>query len=182
MTDLALDPLAILSRGAGGGVPVEEFGPVWTSARVRLSRAGWQAATLEPFLDLAVPYTSTSSGRLSDDAVSVALAARPGAAGLRILELGAGSGIFARLFLDALRLRAPDVYRQSSYLVTDGSASVLGAQQAQGVLQDHSGIVSQQVLDSGGDWALPGRFDVILCTYLLDSLPFDLLALCDDQV
>lgn len=182
MTASVANPLAILARGAGRGLPVEDFGPIWTSARLRLSRAGWQAATLQPFLDLAVPYTSTSSGRLSDDAVGIALASRPDAAGFRILELGAGSGVFARLFLDALRLRAPDVYRNSRYLVTDGSASILDAQRAQGVLDDHAGIVEQQVLDSGGDWTVPGAFDVILTTYMLDSLAFDLLALCDGQV
>ena len=182
MPDLSDDPRAILARGAGRGITVEEFGPVWTSARLRLSRAGWQAATLEPFLDLAVPYTSTSSGRLSDDAARIALAARPGAPGLRILELGAGSGIFARLFLNALQRRAPDVYARSHYVVTDGSPSILDAQRAQGVLDGHAAIVSHQVLDSGSDWTAPGPFDVVLCSYLLDSLAFDLLAICDTQV
>ncbi len=179
---MAQDPQAVLARGVSRGIAVEEFGPVWTSARLRLSRAGWQAATLEPFLDLAVPYTSTSSGRLSDDAARIALAARPGAPGLRILELGAGSGIFARLFLNALQRRAPEVYARSHYVVTDGSPSILNALRAQGVLDDHAGIVSHQVLDSGSDWTAPGPFDVILCSYLLDSLAFDLLAVCDAQV
>lgn len=176
------DPVAVLAHGKTRGVAVEDFCPVWTSARLRLSRAGWQAADLQPFLNLAVPYTATSSGRLSEDAVSVALAAHPASQGLRVLELGAGSGVFARLFLGALRRRAPDVYRHARYLVTDGSASVLAAQAASGVLDDHAGVIETRVLNLDGSWPDIGPFDMILCTYLLDSLAFDLLAIRDQTV
>ena len=180
------DAKAILARGAERGVPLEEFGPVWGSARLRLSRASWQASTLEPFLSFTVPYASTSSGRLSEDAVTVALAALPDASGLRILELGAGSGIFARLFLDALQRLAPKVYCQSRYVVTDGSDSILAAQRAHGVFAQHEAMVEQRRLDIGKDWATEwpdiGSFDVILCSYVLDSLPFDFLAVNDTRV
>jgi tetratricopeptide (TPR) repeat protein len=173
------DAAAVLARGALRGVPVEPFGPVWSCARLKLSRAGWQGAGLEPFLTAAVPYASTSSGRLSEDAVDVVLAALPDRAGLRILELGAGSGVFARLFLDALHRRAPGVYAASHYLVTDGSDSVLAALQASGVLAAHAGRCATRRLDLGAGWPDLGRFDVILGSYVLDSLPFDLLALND---
>ena len=184
MTDpeAGADALAILRRGLSRGVPVEAFGPVWSSARLRLSRAGWQGATLEPFLNQAVPYASTSSGRLSEDAVAVALAALPGRDGLRILELGAGSGVFARLFLDALRGRAPAVYDRSTYVVTDGSPGILAAQEAAGVLAPHAGRVERRVLDLAAPWPDLGRFDLILGSYILDSLPFDFLALNDTRV
>ncbi len=181
--DAPAEPAAILARGAARGEALDDFGPVWATARLRLARAGWQAADLSPFLNLDVPYVATSSGRLSADAVAVALAARPGATGLRILELGAGSGVFARLFLMELRRAAPEVYAGSSYLVTDGSASVLAAQAASGVLADHEAVVTRRLLDlTGDDWPDAGGFDVILGTYVLDSLPFDLLTIRDQSV
>ncbi len=183
MPDHGPDPgagaAAILARGAARGNPVEEFGPVWSSARLRLSRASWQATDLQPFLNAAVPYVSTSSGRLSEDAVEVALAALPERPALHILELGAGSGVFARLFLDHLRRRAPAVYAESRYLVTDGSASILDAQHRSGIHQPHAERIERHRLDLSAPWPDLGKFDLILGTYILDSLPFDFLALND---
>lgn len=182
MPDTDAGPAEILRRGAFRGVPVEEFGPVWDTARLRLSRASWQVSTLEPFLNFQVPYVSTSSGRLSDDAVTIALAARPGCRSLRVLELGAGSGLFARLFLDALQRRAPEVYAHCHYVVTDGSASILAAQTQNQIHQHHHDKISQRQLDLAQDWPDMGPFDLILGTYILDSLPFDFLAVKDDKV
>jgi hypothetical protein len=62
---------------------------------------------------------------------------------------------------------------------------VLAAQRASGVLAGHEGVVDQRRLDLAGDatdWPDPGSFDVILATYVLDSLPFDLLTIRDDTV
>lgn len=171
---------AILADGAGRGTPVEEFVPIWDTARLRLGRASWGRAGLDPFLSYDVPYTGTSSGRLSGDAVEIVLAcARPGA-DLRILELGAGSGVFARLFLDRLRQAAPDVYNRTRYLVTDGSDTILAAQAAAGVLESHADRIERRVLDAGSDWADDTTTcDAVLGTYILDSLRFDLLAVND---
>ena len=177
MSDPSPGAAGILARGAKRGLAVEDFGPVWDGARLRLSRAGWLAAGLGPLLGMAVPYVSTSSGRLSADAVAAALAALPDRPGLRILELASGSGVFARLFLDALRREAPEVYARSTYVVTDGSEGILAAQAAHGILDTHPGRVERMRLDLTADWPDLGRFDVILATYALDSLPFDFLAL-----
>jgi len=172
----------ILARGARRGMALEPFGPIWTSAKLRLARASWGCADVNVFAQLDVPYTGTSSGRLSEDAVHVVLAAWRGDTPLRVMELGAGSGIFARLFLDALARIAPDVYRSAHYVVTDGSAALLAAQAREGVLDAHRDRVEWRRLDLTGDWGDLGAFDAILGTYILDSLPFDLLALRDDAV
>ncbi len=171
----------ILARGAARGLALEWFGPVWGTARLRLARASWGQSGLDPFLTSDVPYTGTSSGRLSGDAVEIFLTsvADAGKRPLRVLELGAGSGIFAKLFLDRLRDCAPDIYARTSYVVSDGSASVLAAQASHGVLAAHAGQVETRVLDVTGDWGALGPFDAILGTYILDSLPFDLLAVKD---
>jgi len=171
----------ILARGAWRGDVLEPFGPIWDSARLRLARASWASADLNVFAQLDVPYTGTSSGRLSEDAVHVVLASWQGTAPLHVLELGAGSGMFARLFLDALARIAPEVYATARYIVTDGSAALLEAQRREGVFAAHAGQVEARVLDITGDWGGIGAFDAILGTYILDSLPFDLLAVRDGE-
>lgn len=171
----------ILARGAGRGTVLEPFGPIWDSARLRLARASWARADVSVFAQLDVPYTGTSSGRLSEDAVHVVLAAWQGSAPLRVLELGAGSGIFARLFLDALARIAPEVYATTRYVVTDGSAALLEAQRREGVFAAHADRVEARVFDITGNWGGIGESDAILGTYILDSLPFDLLAIRDGE-
>lgn len=176
-------PAAILARGALRGTPVEDWGPVWHSARLRLARAAWAVSGLDPFLTFEVPYAATSSGRLSGDAVAVLLAARPGAQALRVLELGAGSGVFARTFLLALDRAAPDLAARCTYVVTDGSPAVLAAQAASGVLDGLPGRIERRVLDLSADWPADlGAFDAIIGTYVLDSLPFDHLVIRDAAV
>ena len=172
----------ILAGGAGRGVALEEFGPIWNSARLRLGRASWGTSGLEPFLTHAVPYTGTSSGRLSEDAVRVFLASAGQRDDYRVLELGAGSGVFAKLFLDHLRNLAPDVYHRTTYVVTDASQSMLAAQDAHALLDPHAARVERYVLDATCDIPPTGDFDAVLGTYVLDSLPFDLLAVKDGRV
>lgn len=169
----------ILAQGAARGIAVESFGQIWNTARLKFGRASWGHAGLEPFLTYDVPYTGTSSGRLSEDAVEVFLNSAPTDGSLRILELGAGSGIFAKLFLDRLLELAPDIYSRTTYLVTDGSETILAAQATHGVLDGHTDRVETCVLDAGSDDLGNSEFDAILGTYILDSLPFDLLAVKD---
>lgn len=154
---------------------------------MRIARSSWTNAGLETFLGLQVPYAATSSGRLSDDAVQLVVETLRGGKpdhDYRFLELGAGSGIFARLFLDRLAETAPDIYASCRYLVTDGNASMLESLRSHGVLDAHDGHVDMQVLDAGSAW--PDRFsrgfDGIFGTYLLDSLPVEILTVGADGV
>jgi len=107
------------------------------------------------------------------------LASVTGEGPLRVLELGSGSGVFAKLFLDNLRKRAPEVYARTLYIASDGWTSVLEARSAEGVLAAHGERIESRVIDAGGE--LGGPYDAVLGTYILDSLPFDLLAVCDEQ-
>ncbi len=177
--DGAQDPDQILATGAARGIPLEEFGLIWDSLRLRFGRASWGVSGLDPFLTYDVPYTGTSSGRLSEDAVQVFLASAAPDGPLQVLELGAGSGVFAKLFLDRLQKQAPKVYARTTYVVTDGSESVLSAQTAHGVLDAHAGLVERRVLNATAPSLEDGTYDAILGTYILDSLPFDLLAVKD---
>lgn len=171
----------ILARGAANGSALEDFGPVWNSARLKLAHASWAGSGLEPFLSSEVPYAGTSSGRLSEDAVDVFLATAASDGPLRILELGSGTGVFARLFLDRLRDIAPKVYARTVYVATDMSKSVLAEREEYAILDGHEGHVESRQLDAGRDWQEPGSIDAVFGTYILDSLPFDLLSVKDDQ-
>lgn len=172
-------PDEILAQGAARGFAIEPFKPVWDTARLRFGRASWKRAGLEPFLTNDVPYTGTSSGRLSEDAVLVFLATVNEPGPLKILELGAGSGVFAKLFLDRLKELAPTVYDRTTYVVSDGSETVLAAQAAHGVLDTHLDRIETRVLNVNVDPLGEAAYDAILGTYILDSLPFDLLAVND---
>ncbi|MEX0317577.1 MAG: SAM-dependent methyltransferase [Ruegeria sp.] len=174
-------PDKILARGAERGVAVEPFGPIWDSARLKFGRAAWSQSGLEPFLTYDVPYTGTSSGRLSEDAVDIFLSTASSAGPLRILELGAGSGVFAKLFLDRLLDLDPAVYARTTYVVSDGSETVLSAMSQHRILNAHLDRIETRVLDVVTDPLGEAEFDAILGTYILDSLPFDLLAVNDQQ-
>jgi len=183
--DAELTPADRLAAGAHAGQPVDGFGPIWNTALLQLARASWKTTGLEPFLQYQVPHTATSSGRLSEDALDVVLQAVSGRqipeGGYRFLELGSGSGLFAKLFLDRLKTLAPDIYANAQYYVTDGANSVLASQRDHGILDAHLDRVIQLELNAEAPFPddLKGSLDFVFATYLLDSLAFDILAIND---
>src|SRR6188768_1387907 len=111
---------------------VEEFRPVAESLEWRLSEQYWLTAGTRGFIDESVPYSSTSGGALSQDAAALLLAncqENPPDGPLVVLELCAGSGLFARLFLDAFRRLCAEggerFDEQLIYYVTDRSPSTV---------------------------------------------------------
>jgi len=126
---------------------------------------------------MEVPYGATSSGRLSDDAVQLLLETGPKAAPCRFLEIGAGSGLFAKLFLDMLKAQAPEIYRDCTYVLTDGNANMLTSLAEYGVLADHADHIETRVFDAGAPWPadFTSAFDGVFGSYILDSLPVDFL-------
>ncbi|HIP23033.1 MAG TPA: hypothetical protein EYG79_05490 [Rhodobacteraceae bacterium] len=173
-----LDPVAIIANGAQKGHPVESFQPIWDSAAMRIARSAWVDCGLEVFLQMDVPYGATSSGRLSDDAVQLLLETGPKDHPCRFLEIGSGSGIFAKLFLDALKAQVPEIYATCTYVVTDGSAKMLESQAEYGVLSEHADHIETVVFDAGAPWpdGFNAAFDGVFGSYILDSLPIDILS------
>ncbi|NOR60939.1 MAG: hypothetical protein GQ535_00400 [Rhodobacteraceae bacterium] len=165
-------PVAIIANGAQKGHPVESFQPIWDSAAMRIARSAWVDCGLEVFLQMDVPYGATSSGRLSDDAVQPLLETGQKDHPCRFLEIGSGSGIFAKLFLDALKAQAPEIYKSCTYVVTDGSAKMLESQAA------HADHIETMVFDAGAPWpdTFEATFDGVFGSYILDSLPIDILS------
>lgn len=175
-----LDPAKIAANGAFAGHPVEDFTPIWNCAALRIARSAWLNAGLEVFLRMDVPYGATSSGRLSDDAVQLLLEVPKRAPNhqYRFLEIGAGSGLFAKLFLDALAAQAPDIYRRCTYVVSDANAAMLESQARFGVLSAHAERIETRVFDASLNWPtdFTNRFDAVFGAYILDSLPVEILS------
>jgi len=97
------------------------------------------------------------------------------------LEVGGGSGLFAKLFLDELRLLSPALYENTTYLWTDGSPAMVQQTDAKGMFSDHSSRVRTRPLPVPGMAALAtdarDGFDLIIANYLLDNLPARVLRL-----
>lgn len=172
-----------LRSGPGEWVPLEEFGPLPRSLEWRLARRFWDLRGPKAFFGGEVPYAVINDGRLSADAarllVELRVGAKPGP--VRILEVGGGSGLFAKLFLEELRVLSPAIYEATTYVWTDASPTMLKQAEAEGAFGEHAGHVRTHLLPLPGMAALgelAGEgFDLVIANYLLDNLPATLLRL-----
>jgi len=166
---------------------LEDFRPISESLEWRLSDLYWRTAGVLPFATNEVPFVITNSGRLSESAAAVLFAncldAPPGQK-LVVLELGAGSGLFARYFLDAFRAicsqEGRDFYDRLLYVVSDRSSRTVEQWNERGLFADHSGHVLPGVCDAlrprefraaASDGAELQGARAVLCNYMLDVLP-----------
>jgi hypothetical protein len=107
---------------------IEEDLPLAESIEWRLSDAYWNSNGTAGFVKNEVPFTVTSSGTLSADAARLLFlncCEHEPTGHLEVLEFCAGTGLFARLFLDEFaRLcerEGKAFHRQLTYYVTDRS-------------------------------------------------------------
>jgi tetratricopeptide (TPR) repeat protein len=150
-----------------------------------LADAFWDHAGVIPFVRNDVPYLVNNSGRLSESAAALMIAAledmRPSLpARILMLELGAGSGLFARYFLDAFanqcRKSGSDLYQRLTYVVTDRFQRTVDGWRTEGLFAGHEAHVDLRVCDAS---ALDAFFrssgipapSVVFCNYVLDVLP-----------
>lgn len=167
--------------------------PLYESLEWQLSSLFWFESGLAPFLDNSVPYLINNSGRLSESAAVVLfenLLEIPPAAGdeIMVLELGAGSGLFARLFLDAFqqicRDRGEDFYERFTYVVTDRSPRTVENWRERRMFDAHARHVRASCLDAlepagafgaggrpAGSGSRPASTRAVFCNYVLDVLP-----------
>jgi SAM-dependent MidA family methyltransferase len=157
---------------------VEEFRPLAESLEWRLAGLYWRRAGALPFAENEVPFLINNSGRLSEAAARLVLAncleVRP-AGTIEVLELGAGSGLFALLFLNAFRALcqegAHDFYNRLRYVVTDVSPATVAQWQERRLFADHGQHVSLLVADANAELPAAGPLRAVFCNYLLDVLP-----------
>ncbi len=173
---------------------IEGFRPLGECLEWRLADAYWDRAGVIPFVRNDVPYLVNNTGRLSENAAALVFAALSEIrsslpANIIVLELGAGTGLCARYFLDAFaaecRKEDSDLYHRLTYVVSDRfELTVLGWQQ-DGLFAGHEEHVALRICDasSPSELSLPGGVSappsspalgapvVVFCNYLLDVLP-----------
>jgi tetratricopeptide (TPR) repeat protein len=163
---------------------VEEYQPMAKSLEWQLADLHWRREGVFAFIDSNVPYLVTSNGRIAADAAALLFASclEPGAPGGRIavLELGAGTGLFARYFLDEFRLlcerESRDFYERLAYYVTDGSPTTVEQWREREIFRDHTGHVFPRACDANAPMAMgAGPLRAAFCNYVLDVLPSAIL-------
>jgi tetratricopeptide (TPR) repeat protein len=108
---------------------VQDYTPLVDSLESKLAEIYWKTVGVQAFAGNEVPFLITNDGRLSEDAATVFLAncleSRAPESRIRVLELGSGTGLFARYFLDAFKEichgAGHDFYDRLTYYVSDGS-------------------------------------------------------------
>jgi tetratricopeptide (TPR) repeat protein len=187
----------VLLRGELAGVLLQDSATISTSIPWLRSQRYWANAGVDVFTSGAVPYAVTNNGEQSRKAVEMYLASLRAAeqSGCReatsyVLELGTGSGLFAKLFLDQLRVASKRDYERTTYIVADYSTGLLEDTRKTGVFAAHEDRVRRVHLPTR-DWraalatALPeavGAIRAIHGNYLLDSLPFTILSCFEDRL
>jgi tetratricopeptide (TPR) repeat protein len=181
------DPVATMRNVSTGTVVLQEYRPLHEALEWRISELYWTRQGVQPFSASEVPFVVTSSGRLSEHAAAIlfasCLASAPDAH-FAVLELGAGTGLFARYFLDAFRgiceQEARDFYSRLTYVVSDRSMRSVQDWMERGLFDDHEGHIVLATGDATDPRALaptssgvrvPDRFRAIFCNYVLDVLP-----------
>ena len=89
--------------------------------------------------------------------------------GMRILEVGCGTGIFGREFLRAVKETEPEIYRLLKYTFFDLSPVL--AQSQKEINREHKKIVSFQAGDAYTHPFEEGAFDLIIANEMIADLP-----------
>ena len=196
MSGAARSPTEVLAGVRVQPTEIEGLRPLTESLEWRLAAAYWDRAGVAAFVSGDVPYVVNNSGRLSENAAVLLFASlrdAPASSGpIAVLEVGAGTALFARYFLDAFRTvceqEQRDFYQRLTFVVSDHSARTVGAWAEQALFAGHephvvtiAGDASQphQLWASAGDGRLPAP-RAMFCNYLLDVLPSSIVRRASD--
>ena len=177
-SDSARDARASIDGVAVTPTVIEDFQPLHRCLESRLADCYWSRAGVLPFAEGEVPFLVNNSGRLSENAALVLFAncTETNPEDVVVIELGAGTGLFARYFLDSFRAicerEQQDYYERLTYVVTDGSQATIDHWRERDVFAAHPGRVVMQACDA--ERGLPDRsgpVQAIFCNYILDVLP-----------
>jgi hypothetical protein len=179
------------------GLALEDFTPFHRSLELRLSRAYWQKRGGQAFTEREVPNDITNDGARASRAADVMFAhcveaTEAGTLGgpIRVLELGVGLGLFARLFLwhfrELCHAHKRDFFARLTYYATDFSEQNLADIQRLGTLEEFDEHVRLGVVDAtrpgeftplGRTGAKPwsGAIRTVFHNYLYDALPQSLV-------
>ncbi len=190
-SDTPASPLLALDGVKVPSVILQDFQPLTKALEWELSELHWSGAGITPFVENDVPYLINNSGLLSEHLAAVLFAqcaASNPSGPVALLELGAGTGLFARYFLEAFAKicaqENADYVDRLTYHVTDRSGKTIAQWQELGIF---SGF-EQQVIMATCDATRPGhltrsdgreiqlgQLDGVICNYILDVLPATIL-------
>jgi tetratricopeptide (TPR) repeat protein len=174
---------------------IHGFVRLWDSLDWQLARQYWKRVGLLGFVRGDVPFLVNNSGRLSEHAAAIlfdaCLQGNHPKAPIVVLELGAGTGLFARYFLDAFKAICTEqgrtFYDDLLFLVTDESLRTVEQWQERGLFAEHAAHVALCTCDARRPESLqciaPSprfaadavRLAAIFCNYLLDVLPMTIV-------
>lgn len=181
---VASDPLEILRQVQLTPRLVEDYRPLSESLEWRLSQNHWRSTGATSFIRNEVPYTITSGGTLSGQAARLLHAnclEFPPQARIPVLETGAGTGMFARFFLEEFeRLcvnSGHDFYSRIVYYVTDGSPESVRQWCQLGLFEGKPAVAGiaqgcdPLLINTGsGELRLAG-LRAVFANYVIDSMP-----------
>jgi len=159
---------------------IEDYRPLAESLEWQLASLHWMQEGVLPFAQSGVPYLVNNDGLLSANSAALLFAncveAAPGEGRIVVLELGAGTGLFARYFLDEFRhlceRDSRDYYQRLSYYVTDRSPRTVSQWEERGIFAEHAGHAIARVCDACHvPEIVTEPIQAVFCNYLLDSLP-----------
>ncbi len=178
----------ILGSDRGQGLILQPYRPLCQSLDWELGQLFYLKNGNQGFVDGDVPYLVNNDGLLAGRAATLffkSLEERKRSADqadVRILELGAGSCVFARGFLKAFericRQHDRDYSSRLRYVASDHSETMLKDANRHGilpagntVLMARADAVRQNFTWLNGEIEPPIQFDAIFLNYLLDCLP-----------
>jgi len=184
-----------LSRVQIQPLALQEFRPLTQCLEWELSELHWNRAGLLPFVESDVPFIINNTGRLSEHAAAVLFANCTDfddGGPITVLELGAGTGLFAKYFLDVFRSICRqgrrDFYDRLLYLASDRSPRTVEQWQERGQFDDHMTEGRRHVELGVCDALEPRTFRplsgscrelsnlrAVFCNYILDVLPATVL-------
>ncbi len=177
------DPTARLAAASGWRHLIQDFRPLEQSLEWRLGRHAWMTQGARTFSEGGVPYIVNNSGTLSASVARLLLTRLdevPAPGPIRLLELGAGSGLFARYLLDELQRlcieRGRSDYERLEYWVTDASPAMVDAWRQRGQFAPHAARVQLRACAAEAAASLqPHPWHAVFANYVLDVLPADVV-------
>ena len=172
-------PATVIERVVSGDYELEDYRPLPLNLEWRLSALHWIRAGVTPFITNDVPFVVNNNGQASADAAAVLFANcldAPAGQPIGVLELGAGTALFALYFLDEFRDLCRrydrDFYNRLAMQVTDGSPASVARWAATGMFAGHATQVSIGVCDAQSPGRVgDGPLRALFANYVLDSLP-----------
>lgn len=168
---------------------LQDFVPANQSLEWEIGAQHWRTAGIAPFIQNNVPFLINNDGLLSELAAATFFAnCRENISKndkLSIIEYGAGSGLFARYFMDAFRdicqMNKTDDYARLTYYVTDASPKTVADWIDCKLFVDHGNHVIPAICSAdspleltahdGTHLTLPNLM-AVFCNYVLDVLPY----------